>query len=182
MERIDRHDPLEHAAMLRLLLAAALSISLHGVAAWFVPGPVFHTNVSAMRAHVVAPFADSLAALPSAGPQAESMPLLDLNSRRLHNGFASFETLDPTYYQVSELDVFPAPLSPIRPAGKLATGYVRVLTRIDASGRVTGTRIFDSSATETEDTVATLAVSRTIFAAARRNGKKVRSEVVIELR
>ena len=182
MERIDRHDPLQHAAILRLLLAGVLSISLHGVAAWFVPGPVFQTNVSTVRAYVVAPFADSLAALSSAGPLAESMPLPDLESRRLRNGFASVETLDPTYYQVNELDVFPAPLNPIRPIVKLATGYVRVLARIDASGRVTGTRIFDSSATETEDTLATLAVSRTLFAAARRNGRKVRSEVVIELR
>ena len=182
MERIDRHDPLQQAAILRLLLAGALSISLHGVAAWFVPGPVFRTSVSTVRAHVVAPFADSLAALSSAGSQAEPMTLPALDSRRLRSGFASVETLDPTYYQVDELDVFPAPLNPIRSVGKLATGYVRVLARIDASGRVTGTRIFDSSATETENTLATLAVSRTLFAAARRNGRKVRSEVVIELR
>ncbi len=110
------------------------------------------------------------------------MTLPALDSRRLRFGFASVETLDPTYYQVNELDVFPAPLNPIRPVGELATGYVRVLARIDASGRVTGTRIFDSSATETEDALAMLAVSRTLFAAARRNGRKVRSEVVIDLR
>ena len=182
MERIDRHDPLGQTAILRLLLAGALSISLHGIAAWFVPGPVFQTGMSTVRAHVVAPFANSLAALSSAGTPAESMPLPVLDSRRSRNGFASVETLDPTYYQVSKLDIFPAPLDQIRPVGKLATGYVRVLARIDASGRVTGTRIFDSSATETEETLATLAVSRTLFAAARRNGRKVRSEVVIELR
>ena len=182
MERIDQADPLGQAAILRLLLAGALSISLHGIAAWFVPGPVFQTRVSTVQAHVVTPFADSWAAQLGAGTQAESMPLPALDSRRLRNGFASVETLDPTYYQVSELDIFPAPLDPIRPVGKLATGYVRVLARIDASGRVTGTRIFDSSATETEETAATLAVSRTVFAAARRNGRKVRSEVVIELR
>ena len=181
MERIDRHDPLEQAAILRLLLAGALSISLHGVAAWFVPGPVFQASVSTVRMHIVAPFADSLAARTRAGPQAEPMPRA-LDSRRLRHGFASVETLDPTYYQVDELDVFPAPLNPIRPAGKRATGYVRVLARIDASGRVTGTRIFDSSATEADDTLAMLAISRTLFAAARRDGTKVRSEVVIELR
>ena len=181
MERIDRRDPLEQAAILRLLLAGALSISLHGVAAWFVPGPVFQTSVSTVRMHIVAPFADSLAARTRAGPQVERMPLQALNSRRLRNGFASVETLDPTYYQVDELDVFPAPLNPIRPAGKRASGYVRVLARIDASGRVTGTRVFDSSATEAEDALAMLAISRTLFGAARRGGKKVRSEVVIEL-
>ena len=178
MQRIDRQDPLRQAAILRLLLAGALSISLHGVAAWFVPGPVFQTSVSTVRAHVVAPFANSLAAQPSAGPQAEPMPLPAVDSRRPRNGLASVETLDPTYYQVDELDVFPAPLNPIRPLGKLANGYVRVLARIDASG----TRIFDSSATEAGDALATLAVSRTLFSAARRNGRTVRSEVVIELR
>jgi len=138
--------------------------------------------VSPVRLHIVAPFAESLAARSKAGPQAEPMPLQAPDSRRQRSGFASVETVDPTYYRVDEIDVFPAPLNPIRPAGKLASGYVRVLTRIDASGRVTGTRIFDSSATEIEDTLATFAVSRTLFAAARRNGRKVRSEIVIELR
>jgi TonB family protein len=182
MERIDRHDPLRQTATLRLLLAGALSISLHGIAAWFVPGPVFQTGLSTVRAHVVAPFANSLAAQSSARRPADSMPLPVLDSRRSRSGFASVETLDPTYYQVSELDIFPSPLNPIRAVGKRATGYIRVLARIDASGRVTGTRIFDSSATETEESLATLAVSRTLFAAARRNGREVRSEVVIELR
>jgi TonB family protein len=182
MERIDRHDPLQHAAILRMLLAVAVSISLHGVAAWFVPGSVFHTGVSIVRTHIVAPVADSLAALSIAGPEATSMPVMALNPNRLRDGFTAIEALDPTYYQVDEIDVFPAPLGPIQPLDKLASGYVRVLARIDASGRVTGTRIFDSSATDTEDTLAMLAISRTLFAAARRNGQEVRSEVVIELR
>jgi TonB family protein len=182
MERIARRDPLERAAAQRLLLAGALSVSLHGAAAWFVSGAVSQTDASNLRVHIAAPFAGSLAALSTAGRQAETMPLPTLNPGRFSNGFSADETLDPTYYPVGELDVLPAPLGAIPPLDGLAEGYVRVLARIDASGRVTGTRIFDSSATESENAVAMLAISRTPFAAARRNGKMVRSEVVIELR
>ncbi len=182
MERINRHNLAEHAAVLRMLLAVAVSISLHGAAAWFVPGPVFSGSVSTVRAHIVVPFAESLATPSRTVSQAGSMPVLAVNARRLRIGFASIETVDPTYYEVGELDVFPAPLRPIRPVRKPVTGYVRILVRIDASGRVTGTRIFDSSATDAEDALATLAINRTLFAAARRNGRKVRSEVVIEFR
>ena len=110
------------------------------------------------------------------------MPVPTLISRGLRSGFASVETVDPTYYEVDELDVFPGPLRSIPFAGKTAARYVRVAARIDASGRVTGTRIFDSGATESENAAAMAAISRTSFSAARRNGRKVRSEVVIELR
>lgn len=182
MERLNRRDPSQHAAILRLLLAVAVSVSLHAAAAWFVPGPVFPSSVSTVRAHIVVPFAETMATPSRTVSQVELMPVLALNSSRLRNGFGSVETVDPTYYSVDELDVFPAPLLPIRPVGKPTTGYVRVLVRIDASGRVTATRIFDSGATKRQDVAAMLAISRASFTAARRNGRKVRSEVVIELR
>jgi TonB family protein len=181
MERITRHDPSEHAAILRLLLATAVSISLHGAAAWFLPGPVSSGGESTLRAHITVPFADSLEMPLRTAPHSESMPVPLLKSRRFLNGFASVETIDPTYYGVDEVDVFPAPLRPIGSAGIPVTGYVRVLVRIDASGRVTATGIFDSSVTFSEDNAAMLAISRTLFTAARKNGRNVRSEVVIEL-
>ncbi len=164
--------------MLRLLLAVAASISLHGAAAWFVPGPVFQRSVPTLRASIVAPFAATLATPLRTPSQVESKPLPASNARDLRFEFTTVETIDPTYYAVEELDVFPAPL---RPIGKHGSGYVRVLARIDASGRVTATRIFDSSATDSEDIAAIRAISRTLFSAARKNGRKVRSEVVIEL-
>ena len=182
MERIDRHDPLQQAAILRLLLAAAVSISLHGVAAWFVPGPVFHAQTSIVRAHIAAPFADSLASMSGARPHAGSTPEPVLERGRRPDGLASVDSVDPTYYRVDELDVFPAPRSPILPLDEPASGYIRVLARIDASGRVTATRIYDSRATAAEEILAMRAISRTLFVAARRNGQRVRSEVVIELR
>jgi len=183
MERITRHDPSEHAAILRMLSAVALSVALHGAAAWLVPGPVFQSSVPTLRVRIVVPFAESWSTTSRTAPQAGSMmPALALNSRGLRIGIASVETLDPTYYSVGELDVFPAPLRPIPTIGMPVTGYVRVLVRIDASGRVTKTGIFDSSATESEDAAAMAAITRTLFMPARKNRRRVRSEVVIELR
>ncbi len=181
MERIDRHNPLQQAAILRLLLAAAVSISLHGVAAWFVPGPVFQAQTSIVRAHIAAPFADSLAAMPGARRHAGSKPVPDLDRGRRSDGLASIDPVDATYYQADELDMFPAPRSPILPLDEPASGYIRVLVRIDASGRVTATRIYDSRATAAEESLVMRAISRTLFVAARRNGQRVRSEVVIEV-
>ncbi len=181
MERISRQDPSEHAALSRLLLAVAVSISLHGAAAWFVPGPLFSGNGAALRAHIVAPFAESLATPSRTVSPVESRPHSSVNARRPWNGFASVEAVDPTYYEIDELDIFPAPLRPIAAGGKPASGYVRVLVRIDASGRVTANRIFDSTSTQRDDAAAMAVISRTMFTAARRNGRRVRSEVVIEL-
>lgn len=181
MERINRYDPSEHAAILRLLLAVTLSISLHGAAAWLLPGPVFPSYASTLRASITAPFAESPATRSTTVPRTDSAWVPALNSRRLQNGFASIEAVDPTYYTADEVDVFPAPRHPIRADGTPAGGYVRVLVRIDASGRVTGTRVFDSSGTDGENDAAMLAISRTLFISARRGGSNVRSEVVIEL-
>jgi TonB family protein len=159
----------------------AASISLHGAAAWFATGPAFPGRDSTLRTNIVAPFAETPATPLRTAAHVESKPLPASNSRDLRRGFTVVETIDPTYYAAEELDVFPAPLRPIGPLGKHATGYVRLLTRIDASGRVTATRIFDSSGTDGEDNTAMAAIGRTIFSAARKNGRKVRSEVVIEL-
>jgi len=181
MERFTRPDSSQDPAILRLVLAVAASISLHGAAAWFAPGPAFTSSVSTLRANIVAPFAETLATASRTASRVESKPLPASDPRDLRRGFTAVETIDPTYYAAEELDVFPAPLRPIDPLGKNATGYVRVLTRIDASGRVTTTRIFDSSRTDGEDNIAMAAITRTIFSAARKNRRKVRSEVVIEL-
>ena len=182
MERIQRHDPSENAAILRLLLAVAVSIALHCAAAWFLPGVVSSDRDSMLPTHIVAPLTQSSDTPSRPLSLSELVFMTAIDSTRRQSGLASVETVDPTYYPAEELDVFPALRRPFGASVRPANGYVRVLVRIDASGRVTATRIFDSKAGGSDDTAAMSAVSRALFAPARKAGRNVRSEVVIEIR
>ncbi len=90
---------------------------------------------------------------------------------------------DPHYYPVEQLDVLPTPRRPITVLrATAAPASVRLLTRVDASGRVTGVFAFDSNAADERQRQAREALLDTPFRAARKDGRPVRSEVVIELR
>lgn len=110
---------------------------------------------------------------------------------------AHFDTPDPRYYSVEELDVLPIPREPIRSgkntgsfeSGSIATGSistgsirtVQLLAQIDASGRIVGLSALGSDTEQTQLAAALHALSGTSFKAARKDGQPVRSEVVIEL-
>jgi TonB family protein len=90
--------------------------------------------------------------------------------------------LDPRYYPAQDLDVLPVPRKPIElRRDRAGRATVRLLVRIDASGRVTGVSVFESDAPREMDAAARQALLRTGFSAARKDGRAVRSEVVIEL-
>jgi TonB family protein len=182
MQRIDRVDPAEHAALKRLLFAAALSLLLHGVVVWFVGDRVRDDNAPALHAHVWLPRLAAFAASLQNSVAADSRPETASRSLRRPGAISNFEAPDPRYYPVEELDELPMPRKPIQPMGAFPlSGAVRLLTRIDASGRVMEVSIFDSEASGVENSAAIEALRRSAFFAAHKQGRPVRSQVVIEL-
>jgi TonB family protein len=90
--------------------------------------------------------------------------------------------LDPRYYPAQDLDVLPVPRKQIElRRDRAGQATVRMLARIDASGRVTSVSVFESDASIVRNAAARQALLRTSFSAARKDGRAVRSEVVIEL-
>lgn len=89
---------------------------------------------------------------------------------------------DPRFYGAAELDVLPTPRTPIRlPRDLVEFGEVRLLAHIDASGRVVGFAGEESGGNRQQNNAAREAVRVTPFNAALRNGRPVRSQVMIEL-
>ena len=183
MERIHQIDRDQNAAIQRLLLAVALSLLLHGIAVWFGPGRVSMDKATEWHAHLVSPRAPAFSAsLQHSASVPDLRPALVPSSGDRPGPVSRLEAPDPRYYPVEELDVLPIPRRPIELAetGPMS-GQVRLLTRIDASGRVTGVSVFDSGAPDAQNAAAINALRRAAFSAARKAGRLVRSEVVIEL-
>lgn len=94
---------------------------------------------------------------------------------------------DPAYYAAHELDVYPAPLSPLvfaypeRATREQARGRVSAMLLIDAAGAVNEVRVIasDPPGYFEEATRAVLAAAR--FSPARRNGQVVRSRLLISV-
>ncbi len=192
MQRINRTDPVSQAAAQRLSIALTLSLVVHAAGVWMVPGRGDDSDLPEVLAQVVPPrmFTFSASLLPVA-----STSNVSANQRSqvaAAGGAGRVDAHDPRYYGVDELDVLPTPRGPIRlrqEAGLLgtgsiengATGKVRLLARIDASGRITGLFRWGSDTAEQHYAAALQALGDTPFNAARKDGRPVRSEVVIEL-
>ena len=182
MERIDRVDPAEDAALKRLLFAIALSLLMHAVVV-AAGGNWLDTGSTALHDQLPSP---PVAALSVSLQNGTTPPgfrsWIPVSVSPLPGVFVGAEVLDARYYSIEDLDVLPVPREPIRmPNATPASGVLRLLTRIDASGRVTGVSVFDSGANEAEITAAINAMRGSAFFAARKHGRPVRSEVVIEL-
>jgi protein TonB len=90
--------------------------------------------------------------------------------------------VDPVYYAARELDVYPVPLEPLRAQATSETrGWVRVLAMVDETGSVTRAEVFDSDPPAILDEAALAAVRSARFSPARKEGRAVRSRVLIEL-
>jgi protein TonB len=90
--------------------------------------------------------------------------------------------VDPAYYAARELDVYPVPLQPLRvQLVSQIQGWVRVLTLVDETGSVTQAEIFDSDPPEALDEAALAAVRASRFSPARKDGRTVRSRILLEL-
>ncbi len=179
MERIEPTDPAGFAARKRLLFAIALSCFAH---AWAVY-PGLERATQTINSHILSPRTGALAvslqsSVPISGAWLGKPPGPDLDLTVAN----ALRAPDARYYKVEELDVLPVPRQPIRmPQAVRVSGSVRLLTRIDASGRVIDVSVFDSGAHAVQNAVMVEAMRRCAFYAARKNGRPVRSEVVIEL-
>ena len=183
MERIDRVDPAEDAALKRLLFAIALSLLMHAVVVAAGGNQLRDSSVTALHDQFPSPPVTALSVSLQNGTTPPGFrSWIPVSVSHLPGVFVGAEVLDARYYPIEDLDVLPVPREPIRmPNATPASGVLRLLTRIDASGRVTGVSVFDSGANEAEITAAINAMRGSAFFAARKHGRPVRSEVVIEL-
>lgn len=183
MELIKRTDPAGVAALKRLLFAIALSALMHAWVASFGPERLRDSTALSANSSIVSPRIGMLTvSLQNSVPTPEAR-LGDVpGPGRQPAAINALVAPDARYYPVEELDVLPVPRQPIRmPQAVLSSGTVRLLTRIDASGRVMDVSVFDSGADAAQNAAAVDAMRRCTFFAARKSGRPVRSEVVIEL-
>ena len=94
---------------------------------------------------------------------------------------------DPVLYEVRELDVYPRALRPIKPAypasareAQLA-GSVTLKVMIDEGGRVVSAAVVDAEPGGVFDQAAQEAIAETAFYPAQRNGRTVRSQLLIKV-
>ncbi len=184
MQRVDRIDPDENAAQRRLIFALTLSALLHGIVLWVAPGSSGQqTDAPDALAQSVAPRMFDLSVRLHRGTTFSDADAEPVPSPARWDALGRVNSPDPRYYRVAELDVLPTPRQPL-PLGHdlLAPPQrVRLLTQIDASGRVTGITVFETSAGEARTLAAQKALREAGFNAARKDGRPVRSEVLIEL-
>lgn len=188
MERLKAVDPAGIAAAKRLSLAIGLSVLVHAWVASYAfgrpgDGAMGLTHMGPTPIHVLSPHIDVLtASLQDRVSVADASYANAPGAQRHRRAINALVAPDARYYTVDELDVLPVPRQSIRlPQSARGAGSVRLLTRIDASGRVTDVRIFDSAADAVQDAAAVETMRRSVFSAARKYGRPVRSEVVIDL-
>lgn len=159
-----------------------LSLLVHAIVLSIIPGRGSDSNVPDVAGHVVLPRVFTLSASLLTNESAFDKGMNSSQRDDRLGAASSLDAPDPRYYAVEELDVLPTPRGPIRlPQGTPAPGKVRLLARIDASGRITSVSVLDSDGTERHNTAALQALRDTPFDAALRNGQPVRSQVMIEL-
>ena len=94
---------------------------------------------------------------------------------------------DPVYYPARDLDIHPHALNPIRPVYPEAAreaqvaGSVTLLVLIDESGRVVGTSVEDAAPGGVFEQVAQQAVAISAFYPAQKDGRAVRSRILVKL-
>lgn len=192
MQRINRADPVLQAAAQRLSIALILSLSVHAAVVWAVPGSGGGSDLRHFLARIDAIQTWSFAATLLSDTSVFDVTTSERSSTETAGAAGRFDTLDPHYYGAEELDVLPTPRGPIRirqepaalEAAALGTGSlntVRLLARIDASGRIVGLYVRESDSTKLHNAAVLRVLSDTPFNAARKDGRPVRSEVVIEL-
>lgn len=94
---------------------------------------------------------------------------------------------DFVHYEARELDIYPRPLRPISPTypadardGRVA-GSVTLSVLIDEGGRVVSASVVDADPVGVFDQAAEEAVATTAFYPAQRNGRTVRSQMLVKV-
>jgi periplasmic protein TonB len=201
-------------ARVRLALALAASALVHG---WLATGVVFEafappasspaTVLSAWLEPAAAvrlpdPDVHEQAAVPSPVPvQAAFAPNSAVPQHKARDAGATSApastqtreapvpppTADSTYYSARELDVYPAPLSPLtfgypeRAEREHVSGTVSFMVLIDAAGMIDSIKLIAAEPPGYFEDAARAAFAAARFSPARRNGQAVRSRVQISV-
>ena len=207
MERTRRHDPLSSAAIARLVFALMLSLALHAALLIRIEqGPRQPELRSIVRARLIAAppepavppvaaprtFSRKIEAAGRASPPVQERQVTEV-SKTVAADASSPEPSSPpvpislpvdlNYYSSAELDVYPYPAQAITPELEaIPGGWIRILTSIGETGQVDDAVVFDAQPADIFDAPALSAVRSTRFHPARRDGRAVRSRVLIELR
>jgi len=94
---------------------------------------------------------------------------------------------DPVHYPAKDLDIYPQALKPITPAYPQAArdaqvaGFVTLQVSIDEAGRVEGTSVMDAVPGGVFDEVAQQALANAAFYPAQKDGRTVRSRILIKV-
>lgn len=201
MERIRQSDSLAAAALSRLGIALLVSAAAHIVLlARIETAPQRAIAPSVVQARIVSPSQPASQRAPGAKTRLHPVPYVKaVESTAAASQPEPLEELPPprqadstiaapidlNYYSAHELDVYPLPLQSIEvqapPEADRYDGRVQVLALIDETGRVTDAQIFDAEPAHIFDATALDAIRGARFAPARKEGRQVRSRVLIEL-
>jgi len=143
-------------------------------------------NVSRVAPVVIAPAPAAVEELPAA-PIEEPVLSAPEPSIFSDRDETSAITPDPVHYPAKDLDLFPqamTPLAPPYPQGAFdehTGGSVTMLVLIDETGRVVGTSVMDATPEGIFEQAALQAVGRAAFYPAQKDGRAVRSRVLIKV-
>lgn len=99
----------------------------------------------------------------------------------------SLNIADPVHYPAKDLDIFPQALTRITPIYPQAArdaqvaGSVTLVVLIDEAGRVVGTSVTDAAPDGVFEQAAQQAVESAVFYPAQKDGRTVRSRIVIKI-
>lgn len=206
MQRITRPDPVSAAALRRIGLALLLSAALHlllvvrlesgSSAGGNLQGTIqarldLQPSPASVRSpRIRTPFVRKLPDDRTAGdavtPPRSEQPAAGIDeqvqSSQQPVGESIRVPVDPVYYAARELDVYPVPIERLQAPSGAVNGWVRVLALVDETGAVTRADVFDSDAAGVAEETALQAVRTARFSPARKEGRAVRSRILIELR
>jgi len=94
--------------------------------------------------------------------------------------------IDPVWYEAKDLDLYPQPLAPVRPvyppSAPDIAGDVTLLAQIDEFGTVQGLSVVRAEPVGYFEEAALRAFERARFEPAQREGRPVRSRILIKVR
>jgi protein TonB len=199
------HDA--RAARKRVSAALAVSLLLHLVIAGLIRGGSTTFSHRASVQNFLHARISELAAptLPDAPPAALELNHARSPPRREHasdsppaiaesaaagrasNAITAARTADAKYYSARELDVYPAPLAPLmlNHTGKAAAGrsygYALLAIMLDATGAVADVELLEVQPAGYFDDDAVKAITSTRFTPALRNGRAVKTRIVVRI-
>jgi protein TonB len=130
---------------------------------------------------------ESVQPAPQSLPEAMHVPATPQDDGQVLPSVSVPLLVDPTWYAAKDLDTYPRALAPIRPhypsdaLGARVEGTVTVLLSIDESGRVVESKVVEADPEGWFETAALNAFEVADFQPGMRNGRSVRSRVLVKI-